>query len=373
MEGGVGAYSRELAYALANQGHSVFIYTDKRADSAREHGIRVMAEVRDWNWAALVSARRWAQTYELDIVNLQYEAAAYGTAPFIHLIPSRFTDVPLVTTFHDLLVPYLFPKAGALRYQAVLNLARTVQGVIVTNPADAAQLNQEKGIAPLREIPIGSNIRPMPPQGYHRTIWRENLDIPADAYLVGYFGFLNVTKGVDTLIRAFNTLVKQGENAYLLLIGGRSGDSDASNARHADEVDDLIARLHLRTRIRRTGFVPDDAVSGHLLACDVLALPYTDGLSLRRGSLMAGLVHGCAIISTLPKTPLVEVLHGQNLYLVPPDSPEALGAALRQLAHDTDLRAKLGAGAKKLSELFTWDRIASRTAEFFTEILHTKS
>lgn len=134
MEGGVGAYSRELAYALANQGHSVFIYTDKRADSAREHGIRVMAEVRDWNWAALVSARRWAQTYELDIVNLQYEAAAYGTAPFIHLIPSRFTDVPLVTTFHDLLVPYLFPKAGALRYQAVLNLARTVQGVIVTNP-----------------------------------------------------------------------------------------------------------------------------------------------------------------------------------------------------------------------------------------------
>src|SRR5512142_765596 len=108
MQGGVGAFTRELAAAMTAQGHEVHIFTDERAKHSSEPSIQVTGMVRDWNWGSLVQARRWAQANRLDMVNIQYQAAAFRMAPFVHLLPSRLNGFPTVTTFHDLLVPYLF-------------------------------------------------------------------------------------------------------------------------------------------------------------------------------------------------------------------------------------------------------------------------
>lgn len=370
MEGGVGAFTRELAVALARLGHEVHILTHQQARHISEAGIRVAGEVRDWNWAALLQAQRWAQQNHLEAVNIQYEAAAFGkSAPLVHLLPSRLSNFATITTFHDLLVPYLFPKAGGLRYQALLNLARTAKGVIVTNIQDEQQLAEEQGIAPMRRIPIGSNIAPMPPPDYNRAALRAALGIPTDGILIGYFGFLNASKGSACLLRGVAHAVQQGVNAYLILIGGRVGSSDPTNANYAESVDDLIVRLHLCERVKRTGFVESAAVSAHLLACDMLALPYVDGVSFRRGSFMAGLAHGCSIITSTPALPMPELHHGDHVYLVPPEQPEALGEAIRTLAIDAKLRTRLGEYARLLSEQFTWTRIAQRTADFFLEVI----
>lgn len=101
----------------------------------------------------------------------------------------------------------------------------------------------------------------------------------------------------------------------------------------------------------------------------MLALPYVDGVSFRRGSFMAGLAHGCPIITSTPALPLPELHHGENVYLVPPEQPEALGEAIRTLAESPQLRARLSSCAQQLSEQFTWRRIAQRTADFFLEVL----
>lgn len=369
-EGGVGAFTHELAVALAALGHEIHILTHRRATQDGVPNIRVAAEVRDWNWAALMQAQRWAQHNRLEIVNLQYEAAAFGKmAPFVHLLPTRLSDFAMVTTFHDLLVPYLFPKAGGLRYRALLNLARSVKGVIVTNVQDEQQLAQERGIAPVRRIPIGSNIAPAPPPDFERAALRAMYNIPEDSLLIGYFGFLNASKGAACLLRGVSHALQQGVNAYLMLIGGRTGSSDPSNVHYAESVDDLIGRLKLSERVRRTGFIESAAVSAHLLACDVLALPYTDGVSFRRGSFMAGLAHGCPIITTTPALPLPELHHGDQVYFVPPEQPEALGEAIRTLAEAPQLRARLSHFARQLAEQFTWTRIAQRTADFFLEVI----
>jgi glycosyltransferase involved in cell wall biosynthesis len=385
MQGGVGAFSRELASALVQQGHRLYILTDVRASDSAEPGIEIEGIRGGWNRASLIQARRWARSNRLDMINIQYEAAAFQMAPLVHWLPTllrrasllnplsisregRLCRQVIVTTFHDLLVPYLFPKAGRLRYRALLMLARGSDGIIVTNRQDEQQLGAEHRIKHLRRIPIGTNVRAQTPRDYDKDAWRSRLDVPTGAILVGYFGFLNASKGIETLLEGFAKAIAQDMNAYLLMIGGRTGSSDPTNVAYARQIDTMIEHLGIQDRIRWTGFTDDAEVSGHLYACDVLALPYRDGVSFRRGSFMAAIAHGCAIITTEPQVPLPELQDGVNVRLIPPDSPDAMAAAIRTLAADPDLRSRLQANARSLSGCFTWEQIAAKTAAFFVEL-----
>jgi glycosyltransferase involved in cell wall biosynthesis len=371
MQGGVGAFTRELAAAMTAQGHEVHIFTDERAKHSSEPSIQVTGMVRDWNWGSLVQARRWAQANRLDMINIQYQAAAFRMAPFVHLLPSRLNGFPIVTTFHDLLVPYLFPKAGPLRYQAVLTLARSSDGVIVTNREDRNRLSTERGIVRLKHVPIGSNIPLNPLPDYVRDEWRARMGIPPEGILAGYFGFLNANKGIETLLRGVAEACQAGLDLYLVMIGGRVGSSDATNLKYAEQIDDLIGELNIQSRLIWTGFVNDAEVSAHLLACDFLILPFKDGVSFRRGSFMAGLAHGCAIITTRPAADLPELRDGLNVRLIPPESPAALCAAIESLSENIALREQLQANARTLSQQFNWQHIAAETVGFYQEIIES--
>jgi glycosyltransferase involved in cell wall biosynthesis len=364
MQGGVGAYTREIARALKQQGHHIAILTDQRASDSE---LAVTASINNWNWGTLVQARQWAEANKLDLVNIQYEAAAFGMAPLIHLLPMRLGTIPTVTTFHDLMVPYLFPKAGPLRYQALLAVARGSDGVIVTNQQDDQQLRRERDIPPLRQIPIGSNIEVQLAPDYDRHDWRARLKITDEGLLIGYFGFLNASKGVETLLNGIAQL--KDLNIRLLMIGGRTGSSDPSNAAYANQVDALVDRLGIKDRIIWTGFVDGPQVSGHLTACDLVVLPFNDGVSLRRGSFMAAIAHGCAIITTTPAVTIPELHDGIEARLMPIGDPDSLAGAVRELAGNPTLRQQLQANARKLANSFTWDQIASKTAAFYREII----
>ncbi len=365
MQGGVGAFTQELGRALIALGHEVFVYTDRRAAPDPSGALHVTAQARGWGIGTLWRVRRWAEARRLDVVNLQYQAAAYGMTPPIHFLPRVLRRPRVVVTFHDLLVPYLFPKAGPLRRRAVLTLARSADGVIVTNAGDEAQLAAERGIARLARIPIGSNIHPAPPPNYQRAAWRAAHGYAPRDFVIGYFGFLNASKGVETLLEAVAALRADGMSAHLLMIGGRTGTSDPTNAAYAAQIEARVTALGLDEVVTWTGFVDDAAVSAHLLAADVVALPYRDGASYRRGSLMAALAHGCAIVSTQPRSDTPDLRDGEHALLVPPDDVQALATALRALAADDALRARLGANARELAQQFAWERIAARTAAFF--------
>lgn len=373
MQGGVGAFTQELGRALTALGHELFVFTDHRAQRTNgpdpDDPAHVTADAHSWGWSTLGRIRRWAQAQALDIVNIQYQAAAFNMAAYIHILPLRLDNVRVVTTFHDLLVPYLFPKAGPLRYQAVLTLARSSDGVIVTNRGDEQRLSSEKSIASLRHIPIGSNITPCLAPDYNRSVWRAALGFQPEDIVIGYFGFLNASKGVDTLLQALRIVRNNRLPARLLMIGGRTGTSDPANIVYAREIETLVEDLNLVEHIRWTGFVDNAAVSGHLTACDLIALPFRDGVSFRRGSLMAALAHGCAIITTYPEVDMPELVEDVHARLIPPDSPTALAIAIEDLASNADLRAAMGRHARELSQRFTWQTIATQTAAYYAELL----
>ena len=379
MQGGVGDFTRELARALAALGHDVHVLTSRgrggEPDSTGEPYTTHRA-VSDWGWGCWRATRHWIDKCRPDVVNVQYQAAAYAMRPAIHLLPwwlQQLAHRPAsVVTYHDLKVPYLFPKAGPLRWQAVLALARWSDAAIVTNEQDRLTLSHHPALAtPLALIPIGSNIAVQPPAGYDRAVWRARYDVETGDLLLAYFGFLKESKGGETLIRALHKLAVEppaGMNPHLLMVGGKVSSSDPTDRAYLRHIEALIAQLGLTDRIHWTGYTLPEEVSANLLAADVCVLPYRDGASFRRGSFMAALTHSRPVVSTHPRVPLPELHDGENILLVPPDDDAALAAAIARLAADLTLRQRLGDGAGELSRQFTWDRIALRTADLFAQL-----
>lgn len=380
MEGGVGAYTRELARVLAAQGHDIHILTDRRArpaDAARRpRDLREPLDVgyaqlypfvHRWRWPFLAQAADWAVRYELELINVQYQAAAYHMrSPAVNFVPWRLNGVvKTAVTFHDLRVPYLFPKAGRLRQTAVRFLARRAHGVIVTNQPDYDALRPTLH-NPLTLIPIGSNIPSYTPTAVEKTAVRQQLGLSEDDCLLGYFGFLNESKGADTLLAA---LAQLDSRTHLVFVGGQTGASDATNQPFLDGLRGQLAALGLAERVHWTGFVADALVSTWLHAADMMVMPYRDGVSLRRGTLMAVLAHERPLITTFPQTPTPELVDQDHAWFVPPDNPDALAAAIRTLQADSALRQRLGSGAGQAARLFGWEEIGAKTAVFFEKLL----
>jgi glycosyltransferase involved in cell wall biosynthesis len=279
-----------------------------------------------------------------------------------------------VTTFHDLRVPYLFPKAGALRGWITFELARASDAVIATNEEDYAQLAQQFGPR-VSLIPIGSNIEPAPPPDYSREAWRARLGVAPGELLLSYFGFLNDSKGGETLIRALAEIPE----AKLLMIGGQVGASDPTNVAYLAQVKNLIADLGLNSRVQWTDYTPQEQVSAHFLASDICVLPYRDGASFRRGSFMAALAQGMPIVTTTSRTgtgvrtSLPKLVDGENVLLVPPDEPRALAEAIAHLAAEPDLYVRLRHGARELASFFTWEKIAAQHLELYERLARINS
>ncbi len=397
MQGGVGDYTRQLGQALGALGADVHVLT--HVSAGPDHLRSPASAYEPTVYPVMDSAAGgsplggwglWGHTLQLiealvpQVVHIQYQSAAYGLHPAVNYLPWRLRVLRgrprLLTTFHDLLFPYLFPKAGPLRWRSVLALARGSDASVVTNPLDWLRLRRAGRAFRLYPIPIGSNIHREPPLEFDRSTQRARWGAGPDDWLLAYFGFLNAGKGGETLMRALAELARAGKPARLLMVGGRVGSSDPTNQAYLARVEALIGELGIGDRVQWTGFTTNEEVSANLLAADCAVLPYREGASLRHGSLMAALAHGLPIVSTRLRSPLGSseaadteglfpmLRNGESALLVPPEDPAQLAAAVTTAMQDEGLRARLASAALALSQQFQWDIIARRHLEAYGEL-----
>jgi glycosyltransferase involved in cell wall biosynthesis len=385
MQGGVADHTAHLAHHLIELGLEACVLTSRKADASSQPQASnlqspisnpqypvVYPTIAGWSWRCWRQIGRFLAEQHPDVLHIQYQAAAFELGGWVNWLPwwlRRRHDRPkVIVTFHDLRIPYLFPKAGPLRWRSILALARHADGVIVTNVEDRQTLLQSS-ISSLQSrlslIPLGSNVEPCPPADYDRGRWRARLGLAGSALLLAYFGFLNESKGGEDLILALDRLVQRGYNAHLLMVGGQVGDVDPTNAAYADRIRSLVQTRGLAERVQRTGYTSPEEVSANLLAADAVVMPYRDGTSFRRTTFIAALRHGCPVITTYPAMPLPELHDDDNVLLVPPRDSEALAVAAARLAGDPALRTRLAAGAAALGQAFDWPTIARQTAAMY--------
>jgi glycosyltransferase involved in cell wall biosynthesis len=102
-------------------------------------------------------------------------------------------------------------------------------------------------------------------------------------------------------------------------------------------------------------------------------LPFSDGYSYRRGSLLTGLAHGVPVITTkaqlnVSQDPLPDLIDGKHALLVEPDSDTALAEAIEQLRTNPELAFNLSRGGRELMEIFGWDRIVAQHDDLYRSL-----
>jgi glycosyltransferase involved in cell wall biosynthesis len=391
MQGGIADHTAYLAKHLAPLGVESSVLISRRWQSARtstnftgplnqsSNSPIIHPSISNWGWHCWPEVVKFLKTHQPDVLHIQYQAAAFDLGGWVNWLPwflkKRGAACGIVTTFHDLRLPYIFPKAGSFRWRSILALAHHSDAVICTNREDLHILQKALPLphsaAPmLTLIPLGSNVEPQPPADFERTTWRKKYGADEKTLLLAYFGFLNESKGGEALVETLALLRQQGFDARLLLIGGDIGHADPTNVAYAQKVQALIERYNLADFVHRTGYTAVPEVSANLLAADAVVMPYRDGVSFRRTTLIAALRHGCPVISTIPADPtlLSEIQPGENMLLASPGNPAALAQAIASLADNTALRQKIALGSKNLGDLFEWDHIARETAALYRRL-----
>jgi len=172
-------------------------------------------------------------------------------------------------------------------------------------------------------------------------------DLGVSGVVFVYVGRLWWVKGTGPLLAAYQAVADELPNDTSLLLVG-DGPDEARIARMAMSGD-----LH----VKLAGFHQKAELPRMYAAGDVFVFPSLgDTYGLVVDEAMAA---GLPIISTTAAGEIAErVLDGVNGYLVPPNDPEALAAAMQRLAADPALRDQMGARSAELIAPYTPDRWA---------------
>jgi glycosyltransferase involved in cell wall biosynthesis len=124
---------------------------------------------------------------------------------------------------------------------------------------------------------ISKDIRQQMDHEAAKTRVLAHMQIEAETFLVGCFGFLSPYKGIEVALKAMETLPKRYR---LLIVGGLHpegisiGNVDQPYIKNLLEI--IKARPKLKNRIHFCGALDNEGFSEVMLACDAVVLPYAE-------------------------------------------------------------------------------------------------
>lgn len=187
---------------------------------------------------------------------------------------------------------------------------------------------------------------------------REELGLTEDKVIFVFMGRLNKDKGCYDLLEAYNGMVNECPNAFLLMYGHVEEDI----VQHFPDYKNLKEDENMRF----AGFTKEP--HNILKACDIFVLPtYREGFGV---SVIEASCAGLPVITSNVYGVVDASVDGVTGLQVPAADPERLRQAMARLYEDEHLRKTLGAnGRKRILEEFRSDIVAKAWVKFYHEIL----
>jgi glycosyltransferase involved in cell wall biosynthesis len=199
--------------------------------------------------------------------------------------------------------------------------------------------------------------------GVPRAPFRRELGVPDGAPLFGIVGRVGLGKGHEHFAEAALRLLRGGLDAHFVVVGDPLFDEDAWRA---DTLHRLVKDAGRDDRVRFVGYRRD--VPAVMRGLDVLVLA-SDAEPCGR-VLFEAMASGTAIVATASGGTPEIVRDGVEALLVPPRDPAALAEAMRTLAADSSLRARVGAaGIARVTAHFTIERYVERMLAVYDDAL----
>ncbi len=164
---------------------------------------------------------------------------------------------------------------------------------------------------------------------------RKELAIPDESLIILFVGRITLEKGVRELLAAFEYVLLQKVDAYLLCVGPFEADGK--------ECFDKVSDLHVKDKIRMIGY--SNEPEKYMAISDVLCLPsYREGFGT---VVIEAAAMGLATVGSNIYGLSDAIVNGKTGVLVPTKDSHLLGVTLSQLLCDEGLRAELGTKAQK--------------------------
>lgn len=352
--GGVEELTRQLALELQRQGHGVTVVTNRwpRDLPAREvlGGIEVLRLPMRFpgkdlkskltyvvsRGAVLRELVRLLRERRVDLIHVQ----CVSTQAHYALEAKKVLGVPLVATMQGELT------MDAARMYQTSERARALLTRVVAE-ADAVTGCSRKTLDDVLEY---TGTRPRGPaevvfNGALVDDFRNAVPIKRDRPYVFALGRLVPQKGFDVLLESVSAALPPG---WQLLLAGDGPEEGSLKAQ--------VARLGLGEKVVFYGRADRKAVPGLMKGCEFVVVPSRadEGLPVVCAETMAA---GKPIIGTTRGGIPEAVVDGETGLLVPPEDKAALTAAIKSLAGDAGLRARMSEAASARAALFEWPRV----------------
>ena len=281
------------------------------------------------------------RSIKAEIVHMQYPSTGYGwkLGPQMMMLLQ-----PMVLTLHEA------SQAHIIRRLSLYPFTIRAQRVIFTNEFERAYVSRLAPWIASRSslIPIGSNVTPL---AYPVTKLKRT---------VTYFGLIRSGKGLEQVIELAGLLHRHAPHWKTRIIGKLMPGFEAlyQNLRERSQGLNIDWQVGL----------DEEALSIALAATDVAYLPFPDGASERRGSLLALLTNSAVIITTRgPHTPLQ--LREAVLFAA---SPLEAMSHIKSMDACPERNYLISLRARKYGRNFQWERIADMHLAIYRQCLISK-
>ncbi len=203
---------------------------------------------------------------------------------------------------------------------------------------------------------------------------RQALGLPATAPIAIFLGFLMYSKGVDTVVRAFDRVAAAVPGARLIVVG--RPERDFPNPQYVWWLERLMRRGRAAGWLDyRPGYIPADLIPAYLAAADVLVFPYRQGYGSASGILHRAYGAGRPVICS--RGPKFSDARGR----MEGDVPEAFAdpgdvadwaRSLVKLLGDPEARGRVARMSAELGRRSAWPVVAGQHLGLYRSLVERR-